>query len=335
MTQYLILALTLGTITAIHSLGLNVRWGWSGELDLSYYACVALGAYVTGVITLPPSSPAIGTYILGLSQPFLVGITAAMAASALFSLAIGAIALRNLRHDYYAIVSLAAFSILYSWVNQYAPLFNGPIGIFGIPQPFSGVLHFDPDTYNVFFFGLCLVFLGLVYVVLEIIYKSPFGRLMRAIREDETAVIAFGRDVYRNKLKAHVLGGVVGGLGGALLGHLIGAFSPAGWDVSEVIVLYAAIFVGGSANQRGVILGTFIVPIFFLEVTRLMGSIPGHPDAAAALRTMAIGLLIIVFLRWRPGGLLPEPRQLDKTPVGIGTPLVAASTGSLPQPEVR
>jgi branched-chain amino acid transport system permease protein len=329
--QYLLIVFTLGTITAILSLGLNVRWGWSGDLDLAYYACVAFGAYVAGVITLPRPSPFVGTYILGLSLPFVVGLGAAMVASGLLSLAIGALALRNLRSDYLAIVTLATFSILYSWVNQYSPLFNGPVGIFGIPQPFSAVLNFDPDTYAVFFFALCLAFLILVYAVLDVIYRSPFGRLMRAIREEETAVAAFGRDVYRNKLKAYVLGGVVGGLGGALLAHFIGSFSPAGWDVTETILLYAAIFVGGSANHRGVILGTFIVPIFFLEVTRLLGSIPGHPDAWPALRAMAIGLLILAFLRWRPRGLLPEPRQLDKTRGAVNAPPAPPSTGSLPQ----
>ena len=316
MIEYLVSVSTLAVITAILSLGLNVRWGWSGDLDLAYYAFVALGAYTTGVITSPRAPGGYSdTYILGLSMPFVLGVAAAMITCALLSLAIGAVALRNLRADYLAIVTLAAFYIMYSFVGQYTPLFNGVIGIFGIPQPFNSVLNLDYFTYPWFFLGLCCVVLVATYAVLELIYRSPFGRLLRAIREEETAVAAFGRSVYRYKLEAYVLGGAVAGLGGALLGHFIGAFSPAGWSVFETILLYAAIFVGGSANQRGVILGSFIVIVLFLEATRFLGSIPGNPDAEPALREIAIGVLIVAFLRWRPRGILPEPRQRDKTPV--------------------
>lgn len=316
MIEYAVSVATLAVVTAVLSLGLNIRWGWSGDLDLAYYAFVAIGAYTTGVITSPKAPGGYSdSYILGLSWPFLAGVLIAMTVCGLLSLALGAVALRNLRADYLAIVTLAAFYIAYSFISQYTPLFNGIIGIFGIPQPFNSILNLDYFTYPWFFLGLSCVFLAATYIVLELIYRSPFGRLLRAIREDETAVAAFGRSVYRYKLQAYVLGGIVAGLGGALLGHFVGAFSPAGWSVFETILLYAAIFVGGTANHRGVILGTFIVIIVFLELTRFLGSIPRNPEAEPALREMAIGILIVVFLRWRPRGILPEPRQRDKTPL--------------------
>jgi ABC-type branched-subunit amino acid transport system permease subunit len=153
--------------------------------------------------------------------------------------------------------------------------------------------------------------LALVYLFLEHLYRSPFGRALRATREDETAAAAFGRNVYLMKLQGYIIGGVIAGLGGSLLSHFLTAFNPYAWDTAEVFLLYAALFVGGVGNQRGVLLGTLFVAVIIQEATRYLPSIPGHAEAESAIRFILIGVLIIGVLKWRPQGLLPEPRARD------------------------
>jgi branched-chain amino acid transport system permease protein len=313
--QYAASVLTLGAIFCILALALNVRYGWMGELDISLFAFVAIGAYVSGVTTLPPSAlPPPDHYILGLQMPFLAGVAFAMLVCGVLSLLVGAVALRSLRGDYFAITTVATTLIIYAVISQSTYVFNGFAGLYGLPQPFNGTLGLGPNEYALFYLGLCLLALVLVYLFLERLYGSPFGRALRSAREDEAAAAAFGRNVYLLKLKGYVIGGVVAGMGGAFLAHFLSAFNPYAWDTAEVFLLYAALFVGGVGNQRGVLLGTAFVAVLIQEATRYLPTIPGHSDAQSALRFILIGLLIIGVLRFRPQGLLPEPRARDVEP---------------------
>jgi ABC-type branched-subunit amino acid transport system permease subunit len=288
-----------------------------GELDISLFAFVAIGAYVSAVMTLPPSAlPPPDHYILGLHLPFLVGVLFAMVVCGILSALVGSIALRSLRGDYFAITTVATTLIIYAVISQTTWIFDGFAGLYGLPQPFNSVLNLEPDAYAVFYLAICLVTLALVYLFLERLYRSPFGRALRSAREDERAAAAFGRNVYLLKLKAFVIGGVIAGMGGAFLAHYLSAFNPYAWDTAEVFLLYAALFVGGAGNQRGVLVGTFFVAVLIQEATRYLPTIPGHPDAAAAIRFITIGLLIIGVLWLRPQGLIPEPRARDRVVPG-------------------
>jgi branched-chain amino acid transport system permease protein len=313
VVQYLVSVATLGVIFSICTLGLNLRYGWVGDFDLSFYLFIALGAYIYAVLTLGPSTlPPPDTYILGLHLPFIVGVLGAMVACGLGSLLLGAVALRRLRGDYFGIVTVAATLICYALFSQDTALFNGYNGVFGLAQPFNDILNLSPNAYTIFYLGLCVVALIAVYLFVERLYKSPFGRVLRAIREDEVAAQAFGRDVYWLKLKAYVIGGVIAGLGGALLVNFLTAWSPAAWSPIETFLLYAAIFVGGTANNRGVILGAFFIFVFIQEITRFLPSHYLGETQVAAARDVVIGLLIIAVLWLRPQGLIPEPRMKDR-----------------------
>ena len=312
MIDYLISALTVGAIFTILSLALNVRWGWSGDLDLSVIAYSAVGAYTVAVLTAGPATlPPPNGYILGLHLPFVVAVLAAMVVCGLLSSVVGVVALRSLRGDYFAIVTLGTSLILYAIISEYTPLFDGFEGIFGIPQPFQSVLKLDPTPYQIFFFGLCLAIAAAVYFVLQRVFDSPFGRALRAVREDERAAAAFGRDVFRLKLTAYVLGGVIAGLGGGLFAAYIGVWNPYAWDTSETFLLLGAILIGGTGNIRGVILGNFFIVVLIQEVTRFIPAIPGHEESGSAIRYITVGLLILAVLRWRSQGLLPEPLDHD------------------------
>jgi branched-chain amino acid transport system permease protein len=313
MTYVIITVATFALIYGVAAAALNVRWGWAGEFDFFVYALLAVGAYVYSVVVLPPAprNDTGLTYILGLRQSPVVGALAAIIVSSFLSLIIGAIALRSLRQVFFGITTFAAVLILSAVITQQTSLFNGFTGVFGAGYPFNATLKLDPNAYRVFFLGLCAVVVLAVYFLLQRIFWSPYGLALRAIREDEIAAAAFGHDPYRARLKAYVFGGALAGLSGALLVAYIGAFNPQAWSPIETVLLFAAIIIGGTGNMKGAILGSFVVFGLILEGTQFLPAMPGLPNAEAALRAMAIGLVMLVFLRWRPQGLLPEQHYLD------------------------
>src|SRR5665213_785941 len=317
---YIVSVATSTAIFAIMALGLNVTWGFGGLLNLGFFMFVGVGAYVSAVITLPGAMPPYTSYILGLSMPFPVGALTAMLVAGLLALLIGSVALRLLRADYFAIVTLVVTAILAQVVNDQRTLFNGSIGLYGLPQPFADILNTDADTYSYFFLGMCMVILVAVFWFTRRLQWSPYGRALRAMREDDRAAMAFGRNAYVYKLKALVIGSAIGGLGGALAAHFVGVWTTESWTIGEALLIFACIFLGGTANNFGVVLGTIITAGLFQELTRFLPQIPGYPDAAAALRWVIIGFLLIIVLYVRPRGIIPERHDRDPAP------LPAAST---------
>lgn len=319
MADYLATILTLTLIYAIVSVGLNIQWGYAGLINLSIITSLGVGGYVSAVFTMTPAAASGGTqqYVLGLQMPFLVGAAAGMGAAAALGLVLGAIALNRIRATYLAIVTLCVGEIIHQFVGAYTPLFNGFYGLYTIPQPFLEIVPGGQKYYDFFYLGMCLIALGAVYLVAERLRKSPFGRVLRAVREDREAARAFGRDVVRFQLKAFVIGSAVAGLGGALLVHFIGGFNPAGWTFAETFLIYASVFLGGSGNNRGVILGAVIVVGLLGEAARLIPQGFMSGDQLPALQSMVIGALMIAILRWRPAGLLVEPIYKDPDRLGV------------------
>jgi len=313
MIQYLVSILTEGAIFGIMALGLNVIWGWSGDFDLAYYGYVALGAYMTLVLTIgQPTPPA--QYILGLQLPYLVALLGAVVSSALMGLIVGLIALRHLRGIYFSIVTLGAVYVLYVMAGQYVPLFDGYNGLSGLFNPMGDTLGLDYQSYQYFFLGFCAFIFILVFIFMARVSGSRFGLALRSLREDERAAAAFGRDIYRLKLKAYVLGAAFGGLAGGLFAAYLSAFNPSAWSPIEAIVLYSAVLVGGRGNIKGVVLGVVLMIILVQESTRFLPDVPGQPNIVPALREIVIGLVLVLFLRFRPQGLLPEQRYIDRLP---------------------
>jgi branched-chain amino acid transport system permease protein len=243
------------------------------------------------------------------------------------ALIVGAIALRHLRGIYFSIVTLGAVYVLYIFAGQFVPLFNGFNGVSGLFDPMGDVLGLDFNSYPFFYLGLCVAVLAGVWVLVARLSGSRFGLALRSLREDERAAAAFGRDIYVMKLKAYVLGAGLGGLGGALFAGYLSAFNPSAWSPIETIVLYSAILVGGRGNIRGVFLGVVVMIVFIQESTRFLPDVPGYPAIVPALREIVIGAVLVLFLRFRPQGLLPERRYVDRPPsklVGPGVEVLPA-----------
>lgn len=312
MSGYWISILTEACIFSIMALGLNVIWGMSGDFDLGYYGYIAISTYLTIVLTVGKPTPPV-QYILGYHLPYLLAVVVATAVVVAIASVVGLVALRSVRSIYFALTTLGAISVLYVVVQVYTPLFNGFNGVSGLFQPMAGPLGLSYNNYQYFLLALCAAVLLVGIAVSLRISGSPFGRLLRAVRDDEQAVAAYGRSVLLTKFHAYLVGAAFAGIAGGLFAAYLGAFNPSAWAPIEVLTLYAGVLVGGRGNVLGVVLGTFVVYIGFIELTRSLPSIAGHPEFAPALRQVLIGLLIVLFLRFRPQGLIPERLGVDRS----------------------
>ncbi|HEY6314605.1 MAG TPA: branched-chain amino acid ABC transporter permease [Streptosporangiaceae bacterium] len=308
--MYWVSVFTEAGIFAILALGLDVVWGWTGDFDLAFYGYLALGSYATFVLTIGKPTPPV-EYIIGWHLPILLAIVLAVVVVVCFAAVIGAIALRNLRGIYFAVTTLGAVSALYLIVENYTPLFDGFNGVYGLVNPGQTALNLTYDGYRIVFGVVVLVLLFLAYLLVQRLSRSPFGRMLRSVREDERAAAAYGRQVFWAKYRAYLFGAALAGLTGGLFAIFISAFNPSAWTPQELLVIYAAILVGGRGNPRGVILGTFVVYVGFIELTRYLPSPASRPDFGPAMRQVLIGLMIILMLRFRPEGVFRERPGLD------------------------
>src|SRR5579863_10257380 len=311
MPSFVFYLLTLAVFGAIYgtlAIGLNIQWGYTGILDCMYIAFVAVGGYVTSLLMMPPALPGSGLqYVLGLNWPFIPALLVGGLAAAFLALIVGLLSLNRLRSDYFAIVTVAVGLVLYTIAGNDTPLVNGWDGISGIPQPFQEVLNVDYGTYQFFFLGMCIVVLIIVYIFSERLYRSPFGRALRSVREDELVAQGLGKNVFALRLKAFMIGAFIAGIGGSLLVIYVDAFNPSAWTTGETFFLWAALLLGGSANNRGAMLGALIVPVLFAEITRFLPAF-GSPQLVDSFRYIAIGVLLILTVRFRPQGILAEKR---------------------------
>lgn len=290
--------------------GLNLQYGVAGVYNFAFIVFQAVGAYVAAVLTLGPSSGNGGfqSYIVGASLPFPIPILAAGAVSGLLSLVVGAIALRRLRTDYQAMVFLVLSVSATLFVTNDVGLFNGPAGLSLIPQPLSSWVNPNSINWQWLYVGVTAVFCVVVYVFVHRVTASPLGRTLRAIRDNEDAARALGKDVIRMRLFVFVMGNVIAGISGAVLVEFIGAWSPGSWLYVETFVFFTAIIVGGTGNNAGVMVGALLVPVAFNELTRYLPQI-GRPGLIDALQWIVIGLLALAFLWFWPRGVIPERRR--------------------------
>jgi branched-chain amino acid transport system permease protein len=195
-------------------------------------------------------------------------------------------------------------------ITNARPFLNGAAGLALVPPPLSSVIDPNTETYQYFYVAMTAICVVLVFVVVNRIVNSPYGRSLRAMRERELAAMAIGKNPVQLKMTVFIVGGVIAGLSGAILVGFIQLWAPSVWLYPETIILFAAIIVGGRGNNIGAVLGALLVPVGFEEVTRFIPSSFGPPGLIPALQWVAIGLLIIGFLWFRPEGVRPEPRHI-------------------------
>jgi branched-chain amino acid transport system permease protein len=264
---------------------------------------------------------AIGAYTMGIlvvkaGWSFWLALPAATAVAMAAGLLIGLPSLR-LRADYFAIVTIA-FAEIVRYVAQNArELTGGNQGLLGYDDAWAGVSAWMLDRLEAvgladqFLLPLLLVTwitaVGLI-VVLSVVQRTPWGRVLRAIREDEDAARALGKNTFAYKLQSLAIGAALGALAGYFLALNLAFVSPESFEPLFTFIGYAVLILGGLASYAGVALGALVLWTL-LEATRFL-DLPLAAEKVAALRFMLVGLLLILLMAFRPQGILGKRREM-------------------------
>lgn len=294
--------LTTALIYAVFCLGLNLQWGQTGLFNVGVAGFAAIGAYTSALLTTPEIAGRFG----GFGMPIAVGWLGAMIASGLAAALIGAITLR-LRADYLAIATFGVAVCIQLLALNLENLTGGPFGIGFIPRPFAS-LQANALSFNLANLALVVAVTTVVYFALERLIRSPWGRVLRGIREDEAAAVELGKNPFLYRLQAFVIGSAILGLAGAMQGHFIGFIAPENYLSALTFQVWAMLIIGGSGNNRGAILGAIVVWCFWtLSGAVVAAVVPSEFQArSAALQIVATGVALCTVLLIRPRGLLGE-----------------------------
>ncbi len=301
MTFYLIAIATSAGFYLLLALALNLQWGLTGLVNFGVAGLYALGAYAS----------ALATERLGL--PFLLALPMAALVGALAALLLAALSAR-LSGDYLAIVTLGFAELVRLVAMNEDWLTRGPRGLAIATRPLPDGLSREGAAIG--YLLLVLVAVAIAFWALERIRRAPMGRVLRAIREDALVPATLGRDVQGFRLRAFAIGGALMGVAGSLYAHWVLSITPDHFQTPVTIITWMAVVIGGAGNNRGLVLGAFLV-VGIVEGTRFLGGIlPGiDAERLSALRIVLIGVLLILAIRFRPQGLIPE-QPLRHTPTG-------------------
>jgi branched-chain amino acid transport system permease protein len=292
MEAYLVAILIIASIYVLLALGLTLHYGLTGLINFGHVGFFCIGAYAAAILS---------TY-QGL--PLVVGFVAAAILAGLAAWRLGLVSLR-LRDDYFAIVTLGFSEIVRLIVTSERWLTNGVQGIPGVPRLFEGLGVGMPSALAV------LGTLTAVNVVAVLIFfrlvKSPFGRMIEAIRDNEEAVTALGKDPARFKIQVLVLGAALAGVAGAFYAHYIGYVTPDQFVPLTTFYVWMAIIMGGVGRISGAVVGAGLL-MLFLEGSRFLRDVLPFISAVdmASVRIGAVGLLLVLFTIYRPQGLMGD-----------------------------
>jgi branched-chain amino acid transport system permease protein len=302
LASYLVFFICVVLVLCILTMGLNLQWGFTGLFNAGVAGFYAIGAYTHAILTAAPNAQLMGNYGL----PWLVGIIAAMLVTALAATLIGLITIR-LRGDYLAIATFGIGIMIQLVSLNLEPWTGGSQGITRIPKPL-GAWFDTPLSYNLFYLVFMVAVVALVYWALERILSSPWGRVLRAIREDEVAASSLGKSPLSYRLQSFVLGSTLMGLAGALYVTFIGFVSPFDFLPILTFQIWAMLIVGGSGNNRGAMLGALVVwGIWAASGVAVSKWVPpSHAAQGAAIQVILIGLTLVLMLLYKPRGLIGE-----------------------------
>ena len=294
MLNYAIFVLTIAGIYALLAQSLMLSWGMGGIVNLGLAGFFAIGAYASATITKWG----------GLPLP--MGIVLAMCAASLAGLVVTFSTLR-LRDDYLAIITLGFAEVLRIVANNEVALTGGSDGISGIT---GGVSRASGLTYALSWFGFVTLAAVLCFVALKRLAASPWGRALRAVRDDQVVAGVAGKPVTRLKAQAFAVSTAIAGLAGALYGHFGSYVAPDMFQPLITIYIFLAVTLGGNGRPAGAVLGAYVL-VIFLELTRFTSEQVAGISAlqGAALREITIAIVLLVLMRLRPQGLLPERNQ--------------------------
>jgi ABC-type branched-subunit amino acid transport system permease subunit len=313
----------LGPVAAVYCLaaiGLNVHFGYTGLLNFGQAGFMAIGGY------------AVASFVATWGLSFWLGSLVGLLGAGVLALLLGVPTLR-LRADYLAIVTIAAAEIIRQTIGSVTLLeyFGGQDGLQGFNQSFASLNPFDARvgipgvvTWRPYDFWTLVVgwtLAGLCCLIVWALMRSPWGRVLKSIREDEDAVRSLGKNVYAYKMQSLVIGGLIGGLAGIMSALQHSAINPSFFATDTTFFAYTVLLVGGAARVLGPVAGTVIfwfllsfLDLFFGEATA--GTNPVIPswfmdnNQASLMRFAFMGLALMLLMIYRPQGIFGDRREL-------------------------
>ncbi|MCH8050977.1 MAG: branched-chain amino acid ABC transporter permease [Chloroflexi bacterium] len=324
MSFYTAFLVTVG-VFALLTMGLNIQWGYTGVINFGVLAFFMLGAYTTAIITKGDPQGDFTTYIGGWGNdlnlipalatdqwlPFVIATAAAALAAGLLALLV-AFPTLHLREDYLAIATIGIAEVMRRVVIEERWMVNGSRGLTGVPQPLGGLVDQSDYKYlNVVIVGIVVI---IVFFALERAVRSPWGRVLRGLSDDEEATAASGKNVFAFKTQSFVVGAAIMGIGGSMYAYAFSALSPDAFThLFATFIFWAMLMVGGSGNNKGAIAGAYVIWGLWTISLQMQGYELGDviESRMPFIRGLLLGVAIVGVLLIRPLGLLPQERRVS------------------------
>jgi branched-chain amino acid transport system permease protein len=284
--DYIIHILIMICIYSILGVSFNLILGYTGLIAMCHAAFFGIGAYVAALMSIH------------FEVNFLWGIVAGMAVAGIIGLLVALPAIR-VRDEYLIVTTLALLMIIYTVMMNWLDVTRGAAGLSGIPRPRLFGLTFSSPAQ---FLPLTVIFGFLCLLISRRIVHSPFGRALKALREDEVAAQALGKNIASFKIRVFAIGGGLAAVAGGLLAHYTTYISPFYFTLTDSIFIFAVVIVGGTANLWGPVVGAFLL----VSITEALRFMDISPLIVGFTRQMAYGLILVLFMCFRPQGLLGE-----------------------------
>ena len=288
--DYLYHILILAMIYSIFAMSLNLELGFTGLYNFGHIAFFAIGAYTSALLSIN-------------GIPIPMAITAALVAAGVAGAILARFTL-GLSGDYFGIATLVFAEMIQLILLNERGLTRGPMGLPDIPRPIW--LGSGQESLVLFLFAVALGTV-VVFLLLQRMTNSPFGRALKVIREDEFVAQALGKNTMSLKTKVMVTGSVLAGLAGVLWAHYITYISPSDFTLNETILVLLCVVVGGKGTNLGPLVGSFVI-IFLGEFVRFIPIPPDFSRFVAPIQGMIYGGLLIVMMLKRPQGLIAESK---------------------------
>lgn len=308
VVSYVVFFLIQAMIFTVVCLGLNLQWGYTGLFNIGVSGFFLVGAYAFAILCGPPYPSHLG----GFGLPFAAGLAGAAGAAGVTACLVGLATLR-LREDYLAIVTIGAASILQLIALNATQLTGGSQGATSIPRPWQGLVQSVLDR-DLLMLGLTVAIVLIIYFALEAMVRSPWGRVLKAIREDEIAAASLGKNPFSFRLQAFIIGSVIMGIGGALYASFVGFISPTDFLPILTFQIWTMLIVGGSGNNKGAVLGAVLMWALWTisgSVAQVLLPIDMQVKGGAA-QIILIGLVLMLTLVYRPRGLVGEEATVSR-----------------------
>ena len=308
--------LTTALIFSLISLGLNLQWGLTGLFNVGVAGFVAIGAYVSALLTTPHDAARFG----GFELPILAGWLGAMLVAGVAAAITGFATLR-LKSDYLAITTFGMAVVVQLVALNAQSLTGGAFGIGFIPRPFAALAE-TPLLFNLSNVAIVAAVTLVAYLALQHLSKSPWGRVLKALREDERAAISLGKSARFYRVQAFAVGGALMGLAGAVQAHFIGFIAPDNYAPMLTFQVWVMLIVGGSGSNIGAIVGSILVWAIWAGSGALTATLfaPEQQARAASLQIVAIGVMLCLILLFRPNGLFGNMTQRRRIRLGQRKP---------------